>query len=108
MLPTFAYRTLYENGCQDYSCFFFLVLFFFFGRASSSHAEEVSWRSWCHAVLKIFVFPEGIAAGTTSSDSGEEEEGEEWICSYTLFPHNSALLSSAEVASLCHVHTRSE
>lgn len=73
----------------------------------SSHVEEVSWRSQPHAVLEIFVFLEASVAGITSSDSGEEE-GEEEICSYTLFPHNSTSLSAAEVSSLCHGHTRSE
>jgi len=61
----------------------------------------------CHKVLKIFVFSVGSAGGTMSSDS-EEEEGEQWVCSYTFLPHNSALLSSAEVASSRHAHPRSE
>lgn len=72
--------------------FGFFVVFFFL-EFCSSHEEKVSWRSWHHAVLKIFLFPEGSATETTNSDCGEEE-GEQWICSYTLLSHCSALLSS--------------
>lgn len=38
------------------------------------------------------------------------KEGEQWLCSCTLFPHTSASLSPAEVPSLCHtpsLHGRS-
>lgn len=73
-------------GFWFFCCFFFLEF-------CSSHEEKVSWRSWHHAVLKIFLFPEGSATETTNSDCGEEE-GEQWICSYTLLSHCSALLSS--------------
>lgn len=67
MLPIFAYRTIYKIA-RIIPVLFFLGVY-------SPHAEEVSWRSQPHAVLKIFVFLEGSVAGITSNDWGEGGRG---------------------------------